>query len=312
MGFLRSIHQSIFILAAVLSQSATGSAAQHITTDRVDEVISVIDQATRRYGVNRVLLAFDIDNTTLEFETDFGSEHWFLWQESLIKKQPAEEGAIATSIDQALDHQANIISLSPMKPVDASLPVELRRLGLTGVKMLALTSRGPQMRDATIREVAFNKFPYEDFGPGPRSGYPGTYLPYDLTRPDDYGLTARDIATFSLKTARPVIYDRGVFLTSGQHKGIMLRTLLQKTADSFDAIIFIDDRLKHSEAMQKAFEDRPEDLTTIHYTKTAATVRRFIESDKTKVIHAWCDFTRALQVNEGRTPRIPYLRPICE
>lgn len=299
------------MVSGLILKVPAANAGEHFTTAEWSDVEAVVKKNVSRYGAERVLLALDIDNTTLETQTDFGSEQWFLWQSKLINEGRLSEGAIAQDIASTLALQAHIYQLSPMKPVDAAMPAVLSNFGRQGVKMLALTSRNLDTRDATLRELSLNNFPYESFSPGPRGGYAGNYHPYNLDQPEDYGLTAADVTKFSLQPSSRVSYDRGVFFTAGQHKGILLRTLLQKIEGNFDAIIFVDDRLRHSEGMQAAFESRREDVTTIQFTKNAEKISRFEKADKQRVIDSWCEFSRALQVTEGSLPRVRYFRPLC-
>jgi len=164
----------------------------HIITASFRDVGNIIQNKIDTYGAEKVLLALDIDNTTLGFEKDFGSEHWF------------------------------------------------------------------------------------------------------LQNPGDAGLSAQELIDFGITSSRPVMFQEGVFLTDGQHKGAMLRTLIHKLNLRFDAIIFVDDRLKHSEAMQAAFKDRPEALTTIQYAHNAQRIAQWRASDKGEAKQDWCQFSKAI------------------
>lgn len=304
---LLRLFNAVTILISLNASPAFPRSGEHLTTSNFSDVAKTISTAVSTYGAHQVLLALDIDNTTLETEKDLGSEHWFLWQSKLIRDGHLDEGAVTNKISDVLELQAHIISLSSMKPVEPSIPMVLSQYGAIGTKMIALTSRGLSMHDATLRELSVNEFPYARFAPGPEEGYAGTYMPYNLAHMEDSGLSQEDITKFDLKESRPVIYDRGVYLTAGQHKGVMLRALLHKIRRNFKAIIFVDDRLHHSEGMRAAFADRPEVVTTIQYTRTAGKVEKFATSDKREVKESWCEFARALRVTEGSTPRIPYL-----
>ena len=49
---------------------------------------------------------------------------------------------------------------------------------------------------------------------------------------NDAKLTTAEIAKYKLSAPRPVLYANGCFMTAGQHKGIMLLTLLKNSADT--------------------------------------------------------------------------------
>lgn len=293
--------------ALFTANQAKARPGEHISTADFSDVSSTIADAVRTYGANRVLLALDIDNTTLETPKDIGSEHWFLWQAKLISEQKFAEGAVASNIKDLLSIQSLIIHQSKMTAVEPSIPLELEKFGKQGVKMIALTSRGLEMHDATERELSRNRFPYSKYALGPRGGYSATFKPYDLSHLADAGLTEADVRTFQLKEPADVSYENGIFLTDGQHKGIMLRTILAKTRQDFDAIIFIDDRLKHSEGMRAAFVDDPTLVTTVQYTHTAKKVEKFEHSDKAQAKADWCEFAKGLTAIQGSSPIAPFI-----
>ena len=287
--------------------SAIALPGPHITTSDFSDVAQTISDAVETYGANKVLLAFDIDNTTLETEKDLGSEHWFLWQSKMITDGNFGDGAVARNISELLDVQSMIVHLSKMTSVEPRITRDLAQFGQQGVKMLALTSRNIDVRDATEREMKRNEFPYARFAPGAIDGYAGTFKPYHLQHLDKYGLTEADVTKFGLKEASDVSYQKGIFLTAGQHKGVMLRTLLSKIHGHYDAVIFVDDRLKHSEGMRAAFESEPELVTTIQYTHTAEKVAKFEASDKKSTKADWCEFARGLKATQVETPVVPFI-----
>jgi hypothetical protein len=243
----------------------------------------------------------------METTRDLGSEHWFLWQSKLITESNFKDGAVARNVPDLLFLQSLIIHQSNMRPVEARIPLDLQKFGKQGVKMLALTSRDMNMHDSTERELSRNGFPYAAYAPGPKNGFSGTFKPYDLRYLEDSGLTRSDVEKFQLKEASDVSYEHGIFLTAGQHKGIMLRTLLTKIGQDFDAIIFIDDRMKHSEGMQAAFAEEDVSLRTIQYTHTAKKIEKFHAGDKMQAKSDWCEFATGLSAVQGSSPMVPFI-----
>ena len=293
---LSKIKLMITLMITLMMMAARSQAFNdgHLATASFRDVQNIIQKKIDKYGSDKVLLALDIDNTTLGFEKDLGSEHWFLWQAQMIADGDLVHGAVANTVDGVLSVQTKIAALSPMRAIEKYIPTELGNFGASGVHMLALTSRSLSMRDTTIRELRRNGFSYEFFAPGPRGGILGLYQPLDVQNPGDAGLSAQELIDFGITSSRPVMFQEGVFLTDGQHKGAMLRTLIHKLNLRFDAIIFVDDRLKHSEAMQAAFKDRPEALTTVQYAHNVHRIAQWQASDKGEAKQDWCQFSKAI------------------
>lgn len=286
-----------------LHTSSWAKSGGHYQLSQFNDIAKVIEQNIRQFGPENVLLALDIDNTTLVTESDLGSEHWFLWQSQLIQEKKTTE-AVAKTLPEVLELQTRILSLAKMRPVEHRIPLDLTRWGGQGVKMLALTSRGVYNHDATLRELKRSGFPYAKYSPGTPGSQSEHFVPYDLTNPEKSGLTQQDVINFKLGQPSDVFWDKGVFLTEGQHKGIMLRTLLHRLKKDFKVIIFIDDRLKHSEGLQAAFSNLSTEMTTIQYTHEAEKILEFNQSDKAQVKSDWCEFARALKAvaNVGKQP----------
>lgn len=292
---MRSVLRTVAALGLMISASAALAFNDgHQSTQNFQEVRRVIEEKISKYGADRVLIALDVDNTTLALEKDFGSEHWATWQSAMISQGQLGDGAVSRTIQGMFNVQSQVMALAPMRAVESEIPNELAKFGRLGARMMALTSRGLPFHDATIRELRRNGFPYETFAPGPKGGIAGSYIPLDLERPELSGLTAKDVQDLALVSVGPVMYQDGVFLTEGQHKGAMLRTLLHRLKLKFDAIVFIDDRLKHSEGMQAAFKDRRESVTTIQYAHNAQAIADWQAGDKQSAKQDWCEFSKAI------------------
>jgi hypothetical protein len=282
---------------AIAPANLYGFDAGHQVTPDFADARATIDAAVAAHGAERVLVVFDVDNTILATDQDLGGEHWYLWQEGLIKS--ADPGAVAPSVDALLRVQGWIYALTRMHAVEPRIPLDVAELSRTGVRFMALTSRGPELHDVTLRELARNGFDLAATAPGPHGGYAGAYLPYDPAAPAAAGLTADDVARLGLKAPKPVTFHDGIMLTSGQHKGAMLRTLLAKTSAQFDAIVFVDDREHHSQGMQAAFANRPEEVHTVRYVHELAHIEAFQASDKHEAKAQWCALGTALATAFG-------------
>lgn len=235
-------------------------------------------------------MVFDTDNTILATDADIGSEHWFMWQSDMIKAGDFTHGAVARTVADALKYQGYILTVSGMHPVEDRIGRDVGELTRAGVHFLVLTSRMLDVRDPTAREFARAGIDLKTNALGPNGGYPSSYLPYDPAHPEKFGLTAEDVVRFKLTEPKPVNYENGVFLTQGQHKGSMLKTLLAKSGATVKAIVFVDDRPHHLEGMQQAFESRPEAVFTVQYQHELEKIEAFKASDKAEVTRQWCAF----------------------
>lgn len=243
----------------------------------------------KKYGVKNVLAVFDIDNTVLTMPQNFGSDQWFGWQsKNCIGKKNSPVYCVTNSFGQLLDIQGQIFAITNMRPTDKGTLSVIKNLQTKGYKVILLTSRGPSFRNATERVLKKNGLNFIQSAIGPKKGYAGTYTPYTLKEYKKSGLTKADLNKMGNKKARPVSYMNGIFMTSGLNKGIMLKTLLNKTRSIFKAIIFSDDHLKHTKRMQAIMGAlKGIDLTTFRYSKIDPVVKAFKKSDKSKSIKAW-------------------------
>jgi hypothetical protein len=286
---------STAILFSITTQVAQGFPAEpQIQTQAFEEVRQTIDRAVATFGAENVLVVFDTDNTILATDQDIASEHWFMWQADMIKAGDFAHGAVARTIEDALRLQGYVLNVSAMHPVEPRIGADVRELTEAGVRFMVLTSRMLDVRDPTAREYERAGIDLATNAIGPRNGYAGTFMPYDPARPEEFGLTAEDVERFKLHEPKPVIYENGIFLTQGQHKGSMLKTMLAKTGVEVKAVVFVDDRAHHLEGMQQAFEKRPEAIYTVQYQHELERIEAFRASDKAEVIAQWCAFAAGL------------------
>jgi len=200
-----------------------------------DDLAVVVDDALQlaaRYGASAVLVVFDIDNTLLAMEQGLGSDQWYEWQKALQKEDPCS----GMLVNNRLAVQGALYFASAMRPTQPDAAQQLQRLQDAGLNVIALTSRGADFRLQTFRELRRNGY---SFWPGalpPQSGFPDEFIPAGGTRP-----------------AR---YEDGVFLTAGQHKGDMLKALLEKTGANYPTVVVVaDDKERNLQAMLETFED---------------------------------------------------------
>lgn len=276
----------IFMLFLTLQTSFAQTALE---TDSFKIIEQKVLEKGKKFGVSNVLVVFDIDNTIMTMPQNFGSDQWFTWQsDNCFGKKELPEFCVTNKFDDLLDVQGQIFALSNMIPTETATVAVIKNLQKLGYKVILLTSRGPAFRDATERALYNNSMDFSKSAIGPKNGFVSTYTPYYLDQYKKYGLTKSDLEKMGNQKPRPVSYTHGIFMTSGLNKGIMLKTLLNKTKSKFKAIIFSDDHEKHTTRMQAIMGNGKEgDVTTFRYSKIDPVVKAFHASDKSESINAW-------------------------
>jgi hypothetical protein len=280
------------ILLAIIFVGLSQSFADFtsVTTDEFALVEKKAIEMGEQYGVDKVLLVFDIDNTLLAMKQDLGSDQWFTWQ-SDSKKVPADQ-LVAKDMSELVEITGRLISYSKMRPTQPDAPQILKNLQDRGFKTIALTARGSEIRNATERALAENGY-FFNRTIGPDKGYPGTYMPYDLKDMEDTsGMTNEEATALSLSEPRAVSFQNGIFMGNGQHKGAMLRALLEKTDYSPKAILFSDDHEKHTINVGKAYSTTDKikkntQVFTYRYSREDPAVKKFHAGSKVKVTQQW-------------------------
>jgi len=224
----------------------------------IDDARQAYDQALTladRYGSDALLVVTDVDDTLLRTDQYLGSHAWFVWQADLLRQDPTSRSLAARSFDGLLAAQELIYSLGRMHPSQPELPSLVEDLQNRGIRVIALTSRGFDLRDATHRELGRNGYDLSRNPVPPRPGFAGDdpFPPYHPGNLRAARLTPAEAARFGLGEPRPVSYRNGLYMTAGQHKGAMLRCLMARTGWSFRALVFLDDQPANVRAMANAF-----------------------------------------------------------
>ena len=207
-------------------------------------------------GKRRTLLVMDIDDTLLTSQGFFGSDRWYEWQKHLQAKDPAKVPCLFDVI--SLNYEAGTQQLT--QPDGPSVIN-----ALTGDKLM-LTSRNPLYRGGTVRTL-------HDAGyalPAPLAGQTGGSSWLWRKAPD-----ARE---------SEVSYDQGVFMTSGQDKGLMLLDLLGRLKLHYDRVVLVDDGDANIKNMQAALRDAGIDYQGLHYTRVDKTVS---DADARNGLQGW-------------------------
>ena len=267
---------------------ATGAiAAEQLETDDFRVIHRKALEIGAQYGVENVLLVFDLDNTLLAMDQALGSDPWFRWQAGLLRANPCSPQLVGRNFQDLLRVGEVLSSISAMHPPDPETLPLLADLQARGFTAIVLTARGTPIRDATLRVLTDNGYNFTRSALPPAEGFGGSYLPYDPDAIGESGITAAEGTRFGLGKPRPVSYQEGVFMVAGQHKGAMLRMLLHKTGQRYAAIVFADDRIHNTDAMYDAFAGTGVDIITFRFSREDPQVRDFQDQGQEKAQRDW-------------------------
>lgn len=292
-SFVLSFRWLALATACLLGRSV--GASDYLETDDFADAVTAVEGCVSRFGAEETLLVVDIDNTLLTMRGDLGSDSWFEWQEYLLAHDPDSPDLVADSFTGLLEAQGLLFKLGQMKPSQPDLPQLVKRIQQLGVPTLVLTSRGPEFRHATERELAAAGYDFAKTVLATSGFSPGEFLPYDPVALADVGLTARDARAYRLGTPRPVSFENGVMMVAGQHKGALLVTVLNRAKQPPKAVVFIDDHGRHVHRVFDALTRRDIETIALHYKRLDDQVARFRYSDKSVLTERWRRLDAALK-----------------
>jgi hypothetical protein len=272
---------------ALVAASANLFASELTDTEEFAEIGAVVVKYAHKIEPSRILLVLDIDNTLLAMDSPLGSDQWFEWQRYLIKNEPKSDERVADTFEGLLEAQGLLYNLQHMHPPQENLPGLMRRLQQMGIRTVVLTSRGPDFRVATERELRRNGYDFSKTALPTRDVSGGEYLPYDPDNPEKDGLTKDELSKFHLSKPQKISYDDGIMMTAGQHKGAMLLTLLHDTKDDIDAIVYDDDNIRHVANVYAAVLARGREITAFHYRREDANIKKFDYGSKKDTTRRW-------------------------
>ncbi len=221
------------------------------TANLADITRDVIELADR-VDKDKVLVVFDIDNTLMAMEQGLGSDQWYDWQKHLNENDLCNPD----NVGNRFAVQGALYFVSAMRNTQKDGPEQVRSIQGLGVPVIALTSRGMEYQLQTFRELRRNGYDFSYSSIGPAGGYEKPFVPVADGR-------------FSL-------YQDGVFLTAGQHKGKMLLALLEKTQTPMpDVIVMVDDKQKNLDHIKETFTALKVPVHAWRYNAEDANVENF-------------------------------------
>lgn len=286
---------ALFVLAALVLDQGYVRASELQATKNFADVAVAVEHYVEKFGAEHVLLALDIDNTVMSMDGDLGSDHWFEWQQYLLGNEPNSPHLVAKTFDGLLDAQRILYDRQHMRPTEADQPAIIAGLQKLGISTILLTSRGPSFRGDTERELKRCGYNFAKTALPVHNVPDKEYLAYDAKNPESGGLTAAELEKYKMPPPKPVSYANGIFMTAGQHKGLMLLTLLEKSTRDIKAIVYVDDNVHHVGNVFAACLARNIEVTSIHYFHEEVIVQRFQYGDKLAVDNAWQAIKRAVR-----------------
>jgi hypothetical protein len=221
------------------------------TSDLADVTADTL-KLIEKTGMENILVVFDIDNTLLAMEQGLGSDQWYDWQKSLSE----EDQCNPRNVGERFAVQGALYFVSAMRASQEDAAAQVRAIQDEGVAVIALTSRGPDYQLQTFRELRRNDFSFSYSAIGPAGGYYEPFMP--------------------VEDGRLSLYEDGVFLTAGQHKGQMLYALLEKTGTPLPGVIVMaDDKQKNLDAVKETFSALNIPVHAWRYTGEDDNVRNF-------------------------------------
>jgi hypothetical protein len=278
---------SLVFLALLLSTGFAARASELLATKDFADAAKAVEGYVSKYGAEHVLLVLDIDNTVMSMDSDLGSDHWFEWQNYLLTNEPTSPHLVAKTFPGLLEAQGILYDRGKMHPTQPDEPQLIGNLQKLGAAAILLTSRGPEFQRATERELKRCSYDFAVSALPVHDVPPGAYIPYDPAQPEKSGLTPEEIKKYKLGPSRPVLYANGVFMTAGQHKGMLLLTLLNKSTRDIKAIVYVDDNVRHVGAVFSAAVARNIEVASFQYQHEDVRVQRFQYGDKADMDAEW-------------------------
>lgn len=192
----------------------------------------------------RTLLVLDIDDTLLTSAGFFGSDTWYEWQKTLPAGDPGKVPCLFDVI--SLNTEAGT-----QRPTQPDGPALIN--ALANDKLL-LTSRNPLSRGGTLRTLHDAGYALPTMLGGQAEG-----RSWEFRKAPD---------------AKPVrvLYDQGVFMTTGQDKGLVLLDLLRRANVHYPRVVLVDDGRKNIDNMRAALRTAGIDYLGLHYTRVDKTI----------------------------------------
>ena len=130
-----------YLLSIILFVSISVKSSEQFETKSHEQIFKQIKSLLNEVASSEILVVYDIDNTILAMNTNFGSDQWFNWQKNILGNK--EQGSIASSFQELLKIQYQIFAIEGMHLTENRLITIFRDIQHTGIKTIALLFSGP-------------------------------------------------------------------------------------------------------------------------------------------------------------------------
>lgn len=257
---------SLFLLI-LLSSSCI---AKTVIYNDVKDLNSVKEHLMKNNSAakNSTLVIFDIDDTLLEAVNFVGSNKWYDWQRG--KKVFNHQAELI----QIHDHEkyscmfstlGTLFDLGTSKLTQNDAADLLKTLN--DYDLMLLTSRTYNFRRATERELDLNGINLRD---------------KHLLKQDN----ALDFNFHDQNRSDRVTYQNGLVMSSGLHKGLVLKEILAMLGKSYQTIYFVDDSKKNIDDMEEVWQKDDTTVNLFHYTRIDKSISKeeITQSNKAKFL----------------------------
>lgn len=177
------------------------------------------------------LVVFDIDNTLLEPLTMVGSDQWFdYFFDRVMKENHLTEDQTDAVVEKIWNQVQALITVHAVEP---TTPALIKGLKDRQVKVMALTARTLDSQDRTIIQL----------------GQVGITFAKSVTEVEHLILPAGG----GVKTE--TLFHKGVLFANGNDKGKVLLAFLAQIGVKPARIVFIDDKKKNVDKVDRALTD---------------------------------------------------------
>ena len=175
------------------------------------------------------LVVFDIDNTLISPQGNFGSDQWFYYLYKIYKINGLSDAEIAKKAMSTWNESQWITNV---QAVEKDTPAMVSKFQKAGIQTVALTARELAIAERTVSQLKSIGVSFKE-----------TALKKASLKISKEDLKTQDDA---------VMRDGIVYVGESNTKGNVLVTLLKKLNLKPKKIVFVDDRVKHVVGMEKA------------------------------------------------------------
>ncbi|HEY0597423.1 DUF2608 domain-containing protein [Sphingopyxis sp.] len=236
------------------------SSAAPVTIRETANLADAFEAARAASPQGRVLLILDIDNTLLTMPQYLGGDRWFNRHAAMIADKADPDFA---GMGELIAAQTMLFGIASMQATEPNIPAMLAETTQQRIDVFLLSARGPELYDATRRELDRNGLQVE--APYACSFFLCTQD--GLYRDDEIRLALTALGEEASRSPyRDILIRDGVMLVSGQDKGVMLKLLMGAIGGrQYAHIVVADDGQKNIAAL--AASGNPVPTTLFHYRR---------------------------------------------